>query len=84
VVEIAVADQGTGIQPQLISELFQFGRSTKGVGGNGMGLWTVKHILDRHHATIDLQSAPGKGTTFTIHWPRAFPRSKPNYLAASA
>ncbi len=68
-VEIVVADQGTGIPPEFIADLFQFGKSTKGERGNGMGLWTVKHILDRHHATIDVQSTPGTGTTFTIHWP---------------
>jgi signal transduction histidine kinase len=84
VVAIAVADRGTGIQPQLLDHLFEFGRSTKGERGNGMGLWTVKHILDRHHATIAVESALGQGTTFTIHWPRTFPRTKPNYLAASA
>jgi signal transduction histidine kinase len=68
-VEIVVADQGTGIPPEFIADLVKFGKSTKGERGNGMGLWTVKHILDRHHATIDVQSTPGTGTTFTIHWP---------------
>jgi two-component system phosphate regulon sensor histidine kinase PhoR len=37
-----------------------------------MGLWTVKHILDRHHASIEVQSVPGAGTTFTITWPVHF------------
>jgi signal transduction histidine kinase len=71
-VEIVVSDHGTGIAPEVLPELFQFGKSTKGERGNGMGLWTVKHILERHHATIDVQSAPGAGTTFTIHWPIQF------------
>ncbi len=71
-VEIAVTDQGTGIAPALLPELFQFGKSTKGERGNGMGLWTVKHILDRHDAPIEVQSTPGAGTTFTIRWPIHF------------
>jgi signal transduction histidine kinase len=84
VVEITVADQGSGIPSHLLPQLFQFGRSTKGERGNGMGLWTVQHILDRHRATIDVQSTLGVGTTFTIHWPRAYQPATPNYLAASA
>jgi len=84
VVEIAVADHGIGIQPQLLAHLFEFGRSTKGDRGNGMGLWTVKHILDRHRASIDVQSTPGKGTTFTIQWPRAYRKHSGRFLAASA
>jgi signal transduction histidine kinase len=69
-VEIAISDQGTGIDPALMPSLFQFGRSTKGEQGNGMGLWTVKHILMRHGGEITVQSKPGVGTTFTLHWPR--------------
>ncbi len=71
-VEIVVADQGSGIAPEFLADLFQFGKTTKGDRGNGMGLWTVKHILDRHHATIDVQSTEGAGTVFTIRWPLHF------------
>ena len=68
-VEIVVADQGSGIPGEVLAGLFQFGKSTKGDRGNGMGLWTVKHILDRHHASVEVQSTEGGGTTFTIGWP---------------
>ncbi len=81
-VEIVVADQGTGIAPGILSDLFDFGTSTKGDDGNGMGLWTVKHILDRHHATIDVRSTLGKGTTFTIRWPRTLPIAAPAKMQA--
>jgi signal transduction histidine kinase len=70
-VEIVVEDHGTGIPPDILPTVFNFGKSTKGESGNGMGLWTVQHILDRHHATIDVQSTLGEGTIFTIRWPRA-------------
>jgi signal transduction histidine kinase len=69
---IVVADQGSGIAPELLPTLFQFGKTTKGERGNGMGLWTVKHILDRHHARVEVQSNLGTGTTFIIHWPIHF------------
>jgi len=71
-VEIVVADHGCGITPDVLIHLFQFGKTTKGTAGNGMGLWAVKHILDRHNATIHVDSKIGTGTTFTIRWPRHF------------
>ncbi len=84
-VEIVVIDRGSGIPPEILADLFNFGRSTKGDEGNGMGLWTVKHILDRHHATVDVQSVVGEGTTFTIQWPRTVtPELHPKQYAAQA
>jgi signal transduction histidine kinase len=71
-VEIVVADHGTGMPQDLLANLFQFGKTTKGERGNGMGLWTVKQILDRHHASVRVESMVGRGTAFTIQWPRAF------------
>ena len=70
-VRITVTDEGMGIAPSLFPNLFQFGKSTKGAAGNGMGLWTVKHILDRHGATIHVDSTVNMGTTFSIDWPRS-------------
>ena len=76
-VEVMVADEGTGIDPAIVPNLFQFGASTKGERGNGMGLWVVKKLLDRHGAVIHLDSTPGQGTRFTISWPREFPVAQP-------
>ncbi len=72
-VEVAVADQGTGIDPEMIPNLFQFGATTKGDRGNGMGLWVVKKLLDQHGGTIELESKAGEGTRFTVIWPREMP-----------
>lgn len=69
-VEIKVTDEGTGIDPALLPTIFQFGQTTKGSQGNGMGLWTVKHIVDKHGGSVKVESEVGKGTTFTIAWPR--------------
>lgn len=71
-VEIVVCDRGGGIPHGALDNLFQFGRTTKGDDGNGLGLWTVKHILDKHHATIQVDSRLGQGTRFVIHWPRRY------------
>jgi signal transduction histidine kinase len=69
-VEIVVADQGCGIAPSALPSLFQFGMSTKGERGNGMGLWTVKHILAKHGGDIKVESRLGEGTRFILSWPR--------------
>jgi signal transduction histidine kinase len=69
-VEVTVADEGAGMEPQVMTRLFQFGVSTKGEKGNGMGLWTVKHILERHGGEVRVESTPGEGTRFMLWWPR--------------
>ncbi len=83
-VEVVVADEGTGIDPAMIPNLFQFGASTKGEQGNGMGLWVVKKLLGRHGGTIEVESNVGKGTRFTVVWPKEFPRAAGVQGAAAA
>lgn len=82
-VEISIADHGAGMPPEILDALFEFGRSTKGDQGNGLGLWTVKHILDKHHATIHVDSRRGEGTRFIVHWPRKFAPAEPPELVAA-
>ncbi len=75
-VEVVVADKGSGIDPIVLVKLFQFGASTKGDRGNGMGLWVVKQLVEKHGGTIDLETVVGQGTRFTIVWPREFPQPR--------
>ena len=81
-VEIVVEDHGSGIDPVVMSKLFEFGSSTKGARGNGMGLWTVKHIVTKHGGRISVQSKPGEGTRFTLWWPREYAAGNEDLLAA--
>lgn len=76
-VEMTVSDEGTGIDPAILPTIFQFGQTTKGSQGNGMGLWMVKHIVDRHGGSVAVDSEPGKGTTFRIVWPRRVGSGRP-------
>jgi signal transduction histidine kinase len=71
-VEVVVEDQGSGIDPAILPNLFQFGATTKGEQGNGMGLWAVKQIMTRHGGDIQVQTQVGKGTRFILWWPRRY------------
>ncbi len=62
-----ISDNGIGIPPQSHNNIFRvFGRlpGTDDIEGTGIGLATVKRIIDIHKGRIWLDSAPGKGTTF--------------------
>jgi signal transduction histidine kinase len=75
-VEIVVADEGGGIDPAMLPSLFRFGASNKGDRGNGMGLWVVKQLVEKHGGSIDIDTRLGEGTRFTIVWPRQFPATR--------
>ena len=73
---LSVADTGTGIEPEHIPRLTErffrvdSGRSRE-EGGVGLGLAIVKHILERHDASLDIESVPGEGSCFTCHFPHS-------------
>lgn len=69
-VQVIVDDEGSGISPEVLPRLFEFGVTTKGTHGNGMGLWMVRQILTKHGGTVKVDSAVGIGTRFDIRWPR--------------
>lgn len=76
-VEVVVKDEGMGIAAELLPSLFKFGVTTKGREGNGMGLWTVKHILHKHGGDVRIDSNAGEGTRVELYWPRLFTASQP-------
>jgi len=69
-VSIAVQDTGTGIPAENINRIFDPFFTTKPEGeGTGLGLSVGYGIISNHHGRIEVQSTPGKGTTFTIWLP---------------
>ncbi len=70
VAELLVTDNGTGISPENAKKIFDPFFTTKDVGaGTGLGLAVSFGILKRHHATIAVDSKPGKGATFIVRFP---------------
>jgi signal transduction histidine kinase len=68
-VEYRLADTGTGMDKATRERLFQSFFSTKGMRGTGIGMMTVKKIVDLHGGIIDVDSSPGSGTTVSVALP---------------
>ena len=73
--EFSVTDTGPGIASEHLSRLterfYRVDRSrSRDTGGTGLGLAIVKHIANRHHAQLQIESSPGKGSTFRLWFPK--------------
>ncbi len=76
IVEIAVTDQGSGIDPDDLERIFErFFRvdqaRSRHTGGTGLGLSIVKHTVENHGGEVLAWSQLGRGSTFTIRMPLA-------------
>ena len=74
-VSVSVADEGVGIPPEEHERIFEkFYRldpdQAQGVGGSGLGLYVCRELVARMDGRISVESAPGRGSTFTIELPR--------------
>lgn len=68
-VVIGVADTGVGIDAELRARIFEPFYTTKGQHGNGLGLTIVHQIVTRTGGSVQVDSEPGKGTTFSLYLP---------------
>jgi two-component system phosphate regulon sensor histidine kinase PhoR len=69
-----VQDGGPGIAPEhlprLTERFYRVDRSrSRDTGGTGLGLAIVKHVAQRHGAELQIESVPGQGGKFSIHFP---------------
>jgi signal transduction histidine kinase len=67
-IAIHVEDTGAGIAPEHLEKLFEPFFTTK-PNGTGLGLTIARRIVDEHDGSIEVESAPGQGTTFTVLLP---------------
>ena len=72
-VVIHITDTGTGMGPEVKQRLFDPFFTTKGKAGTGMGLAVSFGIIRRHEGSIEVDSEPGRGTTFKISLPKVAP-----------
>lgn len=71
-VGIRVTDQGIGMSPEQVARVFErFYRadSSGKIPGTGLGMSIVKEVVELHGGTVEIQSAPGKGTAVTLWLP---------------
>ena len=71
---LSVSDPGLGIHAEQIEHLFEpFTRIRNGleVGGSGLGLYIAQQMVTRHGGSIEVESQPGRGSTFTVLLPRS-------------
>jgi two-component system phosphate regulon sensor histidine kinase PhoR len=73
-ISLSVTDQGEGIAkdhiPRLTERFYRVDAArSRELGGTGLGLAIVKHIVNRHRGSLDIESTPGKGSSFTLFLP---------------
>lgn len=69
-IEFRLSDTGPGIPPEIQDRLFDSFVTSGKEGGTGLGLAIVKKIINEHKGRIEVESEPGKGTTFKITFKR--------------
>ena len=89
VVELAVSDEGIGIDTADQSRIFErFYRvdqaRSRETGGTGLGLAIVKHIVSNHGGEVTVWSQPGAGSTFTVRLPLAGARDDETLRSATS
>ncbi|WP_437301763.1 MEDS domain-containing protein [Sorangium sp. So ce388] len=77
---LSVRDHGPGIAPadqgRIFEQFVQLSPTAHHRGGFGLGLWLVRKIVEALRGTLDLESAPGEGSTFRVALPRAPAQSR--------
>ncbi|HSM75522.1 MAG TPA: HAMP domain-containing sensor histidine kinase, partial [Desulfobacterales bacterium] len=70
-VTIEIRDNGCGMDPEALKEIFTMFYSTKGNQGTGLGLFITEQVIREHGGSISVKSRPGEGTLFSIRLPKS-------------
>jgi len=73
-ISLSIRDHGAGIArehlPRLTERFYRVDPArSREMGGTGLGLAIVKHIVNHHRGLLEIESEPGRGSTFTVHLP---------------
>ena len=68
---LEVSDQGSGVAPEVLVNIWKPFFSTRGAAGMGLGLDICRSIVEQHGGSVACQSARGVGSTFTVRLPVA-------------
>lgn len=80
---LELADTGTGMTEEVRKRCLEAFFTTKGAKGTGLGLAMVHSIVRSHDGSLEIESAPGKGTKFTLRFP-VRTETRPEALSAAA
>src|SRR3546814_4968284 len=83
--KVSVSNEGEGIErehiPRLTERFYRIdSRRSRRLGGTGLGIAIVKHIVNRHRGVLEIESRPNEGATFYVYLPSTV--EQPTALAA--
>lgn len=82
-VNLSVSDNGAGVPPELVDEIFELARTGK-ESGIGIGLWIAKHIVEeRHHGRLWLDTLFAPGARFVMELPKVTPAASAESTASA-
>jgi len=73
--EIRVTDTGKGMPPEVVARMFTDAIKSTKAGGTGLGTRIARRVVEQHGGKASVVSAPGEGTTITLHLPRRPPEA---------
>ncbi len=69
-IHISIEDSGDGMSREVLKKVFEKGFTTRGTkDGNGIGMYLVKKIIEKHQGSVEIKSTEGQGTTVHIILP---------------
>jgi CheY-like chemotaxis protein len=81
---LEVADTGTGMSDEVKARMFEPYFTTKQASGTGLGLASVRELLERAGGEVRVDSELGRGTSISLFWPLAPPQAQPAGITPGA
>jgi signal transduction histidine kinase/FixJ family two-component response regulator len=79
-----IEDDGIGMSADTREKIFNLFFSSKSKTGTGLGLFIAQQVVRQHGGSIEVDSKPGRGSCFRVHWPRVLPKNDPGLPAGDS